>query len=432
MAQQQYSNIGQALTSVLPRPRIRRLAVRYFAVRRRRKVDIAAFIYCLVLGFDAGKRRTLTGIRRSYQLTTGVRLAPSSFYQRFNSGLARLMQHLVQEAMDRLADSRPKLRDVFRPFREVLVADSSLIGLHEVLKDAYPSVWTNHTKASAKLAVVINAMGRSTKSIKVAHGSCHDTHMLKAGKWMKGRLLIFDLGYFQVAMFNEIVRQSGFFLSRMRQQGNPVITQSHQPVHSHLVGRKLLDVLDDVDEDIIDVEAEMGYMLKRSPYTHYTARFRFVAIYNCELGVWHRYVTNLPTGIMKAQHLAAVYACRWEVELLFRELKNLYRIDDMPSGNLNITQCLIYAALLTLAVSRKLHKQLTNLWRLDRRRAPFDRWAVLITNIAGNLLVIGLSRRGNSSLEKKLQMFLKSEAPDPNRSRIPLAYRAQQGIYRPA
>ena len=88
--------------------------------------------------------------------------------------------------MDRLADSRPKLRDVFRPFSEALVADSSLIGLHEVLKDAYPSVWTNHTKASAKLAVVINAMGRSAKRIEVTHGSCHDTHMLKAGKSWTG------------------------------------------------------------------------------------------------------------------------------------------------------------------------------------------------------------------------------------------------------
>jgi IS4 transposase len=49
-------------------------------------------------------------------------------------------------------------------------------------------------------------------------------------------------------------------------------------------------------------------------------------------------LTNLPASLMAAEHFAAVYAPRWEVELLFRELKGVYRIEQMPSENKHVTE----------------------------------------------------------------------------------------------
>ena len=82
---------------------------------------------------------------------------------------------------------------------------------------------------------------------------------------------------------------------------------------------------------------------------------------------------------MKAQHFTAVYAARWEVELLFRELKRTYRIKHMPSAN--------------------------------------------------NLM---LNRHNRAFRQERIERFLTAEAPDPNWARGQLSYRAQQGIYRRA
>jgi len=409
------------------------MARRLGVVRRRRKLDIVALVYSLVLGLSAGDRRSLSGLRRSYFRVTGTRLAPSSFYARFTPGLTKLMRALCVGAIRQLAERRPKLRGVFSPFVEVLAVDSALIRLHAALEDTYPSVWTHYMKASVKLCTVMNVVGRSPKQVTLTHGSRHDVHTLKAGAWMKGRLLIFDLGYYQAMLFKKINKYGGYFLCRMKANGNPIVVSSHKRAHRYMVGDKLRDALGRLDGGIVDVIGHMGYLLRheRRPFvTHHDVHWRCVAVYNDETGQWHRYVTNMPPKIMKAEHISAVYAARWEVELLFRELKSSYRIDQMPSANKNITETLIFAALLCLVISRRILRSIVRRYRLDPERIPFDRWAALLGQIAEHLLEIALPSR--SPPFRRLERFLRTEAIDPNRARIPLYFRAQNGVYQPA
>jgi hypothetical protein len=107
MARRPDSQISTALTSLLPRRRIRALARRLGVVRRRRKLDIVALVYSLVLGFSVGERRTLSGLRRACLRATGVRLAPSSFHARFSAALTQLLRALVLEAIEQLGRVRP-------------------------------------------------------------------------------------------------------------------------------------------------------------------------------------------------------------------------------------------------------------------------------------------------------------------------------------
>lgn len=190
MAQPVASHIYKSLTSLLSRRRVVELAERLGVIRRQRKLDIVALVYSLVLGFGDADRRTLSGMRRAYLRGTGVRLAPSSFHARFTAGLVELMRMLVVEGLGQLARYRPKLRGVFAPFQEVLAIDSALLRLHDALEPFYPSVWTHYMRASAKLGVVMNVVGRGAKTVKVTHGSQHDVHLVQAGPWMKGRLLL--------------------------------------------------------------------------------------------------------------------------------------------------------------------------------------------------------------------------------------------------
>ena len=71
------SHIRDALTSLISPQLIRRRAWTLGVVKRRRRVDIVALVYTLVLGFDRGAQRTLASLRRSYVTATGVTLAPS-------------------------------------------------------------------------------------------------------------------------------------------------------------------------------------------------------------------------------------------------------------------------------------------------------------------------------------------------------------------
>ena len=109
---------------------------------------------------------------------------------------------------------------------------------------------------------------------------------------------------------------------------------------------------------------------RRPSVTAHHSTFRCVAIYNSDLDRWHRYVTNMPVDIMRAAHLPAVYAARWEVELVFRELKTHYRLDQLPSANKHIVEVLIYAAILALLASRALYRALFNRGRINKTGYP--------------------------------------------------------------
>lgn len=434
MTRPRSSHITAAIASVLPRRRIRNLARKLGVVQRQRKFDIVAFVYSLTFGFTAGDRRTLAGLRRAYLRATGVRLAPSSFHARFTPELTELMRTVATDALGRASKRRPKLRALFAPFREVLAIDCALLRIHNSLEPYYPSVYRHYMKASIKLSMVMNVAGRGAKTVSVNPGSRHDVHLLKSGPWMKGRLLLFDLGFYRAALFNEISRNAGYFLTRMKKDGNPVIVRSHRRQQRRLVGLRLKDVQADA-RGTIDVDGTVVHQVKSKTKPLVSTRhstFRCVAIHDAATDTWHRYVTNLPTDMMAAEHMPAVYAARWEVELLFRELKSHYRLDHAPSASKHVTEALIYASVLTLLASRALYHAFICRTRVEATRLPFDRWAVLLATMATELLEVLVSRHDREHRARRLERFLRAEACDPNRARTPLPHKAQAGIRAPA
>ena len=72
-------------------------------------------------------------------------------------------------------------------------------------------------------------------------------------------------------------------------------------------------------------------------------------------------------------------------QLLFRELKSQYRLTQIPSRNIHVSEALIYSALLCLAVSRRLHRAVIEALRLNADRCNFDRWSILFASVAQDL-----------------------------------------------
>ncbi len=83
--------------------------------------------------------------------------------------------------------------------------------------------------------------------------------------------------------------------------------------------------------------------------------------------------------------LAEIYRFRWEVELLFRELKTQYELDEFDTGDEHVVRILLYAALLSLLVSRDLLDLVTE--RADDELVfPTERWAATFRSHAQLIL----------------------------------------------
>jgi len=434
MARKRDSQIRRSLTSLISARRIRQLGHELGVVRRRRKIDVVALVYALVLGFSSGNRRTLAALRRAYERATGTCLVASAFYDRFSVALARLMKRLLQEALERVAARTPRLHRAFRTFEQVLVADGTVIRLHEALAAAFPSVWPNHMPASAKLHVVINVVGRGPSTVRIARGSRQDVRLLRVGAWVRGKLLLFDQGYFKGLLFHQIARNEGFFLTRLKAHCNPVVRASAQEAHRCFVGQPLQSMLPRLGRETLDVDVDLHFLaLRDGARRHSYTPVRVVGVWNAAERHHHLYVTNVPRDRLVAAQVSGVYAARWEVELFFRELKTHYRIDDVRSCRRQVTECLLYASLLTLVMSRRLYDLLAPSTTGPLQPHPMDRWAVLFGAIADQLLHLLIGPRAHRALlASRLRRLILHEARDPNRRRLLLPIRAQLGQIRVA
>jgi putative transposase len=433
MARKKSTEIRRILHRLIPRARLKALASDTGAVVRERKIGIVELVWTLVLGFATGNERTLAGLRRAFEKATGTTVVPSAFYDRFTPGLVRLLKAVLGDVMDKTAGMSGALRGALAGFKDVLLTDSTVIRLHDLLQKAFPACRTNHTQAALKAHVILSVTGRGPASVKVTSERVHDGPVLRAGRWVKDRLLIFDLGYYRFQLFSCIDRQGGYFLTRLKDKANPLITAVHRQWRGRavdMVGCRLQDVIERLRRQSIDIEVELKF--SRRSYggrcSTARARFRLVGVRNEETGEYHLYITNIPAEKLSAEDVARTYAVRWLIEMAFKQLKSAYRLDQMPSSKRHVVEALLYAALITMMASRVLLDHVRSRLRAEMAdRLPEDRWAAVFAAAATEILALVVRSAAQAeALAPFLETMLMKEAVDPNRGRLRLLARVEQ------
>jgi IS4 transposase len=344
--------------------------------------------------------------------------------------LARFLNQVLSMALERLADSKRSARALLGSIHDIVCVDSTLIRLHDALEREFPACRTNHTLAAVKLHTVCNVRGCGPRSVKITAERVHDGPVLRAGRWVKGRLLLFDLGYFRYQLFDAIGRHQGYFLTRLKDSANPTIRWLHQQVRGRSVdvtGVRLQEFKLRLKRQVFDAQAELSF--RRRPYRGKShpgcLLVRIVGLRDDVHGGYHWYVTNLSADQLPATDVGKVYAARWTIELLFRELKHCYHLESMPSAKRHIVEALLYAAVLTLLASRALLRAACRWADLATARVPFERWARLFVRAAPDFLAIILDPAVMArDRERRLLPCLAREAPDPNVNRPLLLERA--------
>lgn len=392
-------------------------------LERERKINAVVFFWTLVLSFGIRIQRTITAIKESYEQYADESIAFSAFYDRFHEGLVAFLKEAVNHGLEELAKAENvKLSGKLRMFKDVSIIDSTVIKLHDALAPIWKACRTKDGKAACKLSLMLSVIGDGPRHVKIHGERRAEIKTLSIGPWVKGRLLLFDLGFFKYQLFDRIDRNEGFFLTRLKKNADPFIISENRRWRGNsiaLVGRHIRDVLPELERQVIDTEVEVSF--SRRPYNGKRNKdsqaFRMVGVLDAETKEYHTYITNIPVEMMSAEDIAALYGYRWTIELLIKELKSTYRIDTLPFENKEVVEALIYTAILSLLVSRRLLAEVraTNPEYADR--LPRLRWARAYANMASTLFQLILRDAGiENPLEKQMDILVEV-AIDPNVSR---------------
>jgi hypothetical protein len=69
-------------------------------------------------------------------------------------------------------------------------------------------------------------------------------------------------------------------------------------------------------------------------------------------GAQRPYLTNLAPDQWKGPALRELYRLRWQIELVFKELKQNLNLETLPSADRHAVQIFVWASLIALALSR--------------------------------------------------------------------------------
>jgi len=155
----------------------------------RRKVHFAAFFWSVVLGFGVSKDRSLADMRRRYEGSTSSTIEESSYYDRFTRALVAVLKGAMERGLDHLvATTKRELESTWSSFRDLLLVDATEIRLHDLLQKTYRACRTNHTKAAAKMHVVLSVVGHSRNQVQLTSERVHDSSLTPADVAMTYRL----------------------------------------------------------------------------------------------------------------------------------------------------------------------------------------------------------------------------------------------------
>jgi IS4 transposase len=355
------ADIPLELERLFPPDKVREIARETKFVERERILEPVFFLWTLILGFGVRLERTLSNLRRLYMAWSKSEVCASAWYDRFTPEAVRFLQSCAVLGISQMAgETQRKLADKLRRFLDLLIVDNTIIRLHEALAKRWPATRSRNVAAGLKLSLIVSAVANGPSHVAVHAERTPDIKTLRLGSWVKDRILLMDLGFYKFRIFARIDEQGGYFVSRLKANCNPFILQSlkvHRGQAINLAGKWWGEVESRLQREVADVLAEITF--SRRPYNGKSSSdslpLRLVAIYDDEDKEYHLYLTNIPPEVLSAEDIAALYALRWEIELVFKELKSKYALDVVDTRNPNIVLGLIWTAVLTLLVSRRLY-----------------------------------------------------------------------------
>ena len=403
---------------------LRKTAVDTGLIKRERKIDAVVMFWVLTLSFGVRLQRTLASLKRSYEKEAHEKLSDSSWYYRFTPELVAFLKACVIHGIEYLAQEQShNLNKKLVKFQDVLIQDSTIVRLHTSLAKLYPAARSKGEAAGLKIAVLVSAVGNTPESISIYKERTNELKTIRVGPWIKGKILLIDLGFYKYQLFARIAENGGFFASRLKDNSNPLIIKANRTWRGQSIdvcGTYLQDVLPKIQRQILDVEVEVSF--KRRAYNgikrHDTHRFRLVAIYNDEDEKYHTYITNINSDILEPEDIGKLYGARWDIELMFKELKSRYALDALNTKNPQIIEALIWVAILTLLVSRrtyfnvrKIHKG-KNILRFTQLR-----WSIIFAENADDQLTLLLRYMGITRTLETIGGVYDSQALDPHVNR---------------
>lgn len=302
-----------------------------------------AFAKCTSLREVSGAMLGLSGKTKHFRLDhIPYRSTLSDANKRRDAEVFReIYMSLLRQYKHLISDSR--IKDVIN--KQIEIFDSTTISLfQDIMKCVGRKPKDGKRKGGIKVHTIINVDEVVPKMIWITNASTNDHVLLKKLRFDSNTIYVFDKGYNDYKAFKMLDENKTCFVTRIRD--NAVYqTLENQEIGSNIHSGVLEDTIIE-----LSVKDEEKSKLK----------LRKVRFYDRVLKREFEFICNLFD--MRPDLIAAIYKIRWQIELLFKQLKKNFPLKYFLGDNENAIKIQVFCVLIANLLMAVVQKQLKRKW----------------------------------------------------------------------
>lgn len=304
-----------------------------------------SFAQCTSLREISGAMLGLSGKTRHFQLENlPHRSTLSDANKRRSSDVfCAIYNALLQQYGHLLSDSR--IKAVID--KQIQIFDSTTISLFkDILKCVGRKPTSGKKKGGIKVHTVMNVDEQVPKMVWFTDASTHDHVLLEKLQPKSDTIYVFDKGYNDYKIFEKFTDNKTGFVTRIKD--NAVFVEMKKQEIAE-------EIHSGVKEDML-IELNVKHQNKADS----KLVLRKITFYDRILKREFEFLTNLFD--MRPDLVAAIYKLRWQIELLFKQLKQNFPLKYFLGDNENAIKIQIYCALIVNLLATVVQKILKRKW----------------------------------------------------------------------
>ena len=308
-----------------------------------------SFAKCTSLREVSGAMLGLSGKTKHFQLNHIPKKSTlgDANQRRDAEVFGKIYQKLLVKYNHVFLDSRVK--DVIN--KQIEIFDSTTISLFkDILKCVGRNAENGKKKGGIKVHTVINVDEGVPKLVWFTEAAKHDHILLHKLKMNANTIYVFDKGYNDYKAFKLFCENKTGFVTRIKDNAVYESIKENKiedQVHSGVLQDEIIEVtVKETSPDLKLVETKL--------------KLRKIRFYDRVLKREFEFLTNLFE--MRPDLVAAIYKLRWQIELLFKQLKQNFPLKYFLGDNENAIKIQIYCALIANLLMTVIQKTLKKSW----------------------------------------------------------------------
>ena len=299
--------------------------------------------------------------------------------KRSSKVFADIYYRLYENYKHFLSDSSPKKPEI----KGLKIVDSTTISLFsDILKGVGRNPINGKKKGGIKMHTMINTLEDVPCLIRFTSAATHDHVFLKNLELKKGSFVVFDKGYNDYEQYLQWTLEDIYFVTRQRD--NAVYTSLEE-----------FDIADDIDPGVLKDERISIKKDRR------VIELRRIAYWYEPHRKVYEFITN--NFDLEADKIADIYKNRWQIETMFKRLKQNFPLKYFLGDTQNAIEIQIWVSLIVQLIMLVIQRQAQRKWAYSNMvsviryhlmnyidlfkflKSPDENWEKLTTKPPGQL-----------------------------------------------